>query len=140
PLLFSEAIKLIAENEYPHAIELDLKDLAPYTRPQAEALVRAVQPLKERGHFSCPADWNLRRLLAVDPTILVSLNPHCYIDTALDDDIRLPTGAYGYRDPHPLARERVSTTADHLRDRLGGIMPVLPALPDAPLRLAISER
>ena len=140
PLLFSEAIKLIAENEYPLRVELDLKDLAPYTRPQAEALARAVQPLKERGHFSCPADWNLRRLLMVDPTLSVSLNPHCYIDTELDDDVRLPVGAYGYRDAHPLARQRVSTTADYLRDRFGGIMRLVPGVSEAHLRVEMFER
>ena len=140
PLLFSEAVELIAANEYPRRIELDLKDLAPYTRSQAEALARAVQPLKERGHFSCPADWNLRRLLMVDPTLLVSLNPHCYIDTELDEDVRLPIGAYGYRDAHPLARERASTTADYLRDRFGGIMRLVPGLSEAHLRVGMLER
>jgi len=140
PLLFSEAIELIAAHEYPRHIELDLKDLAPYTARQAEALVRAVQPLKTRGHFSTPADWNLRRLLAVDPTLLVSLNPHCYIDTELDDEVRLPTGAYGYRDAHPLARERISTTADYLRDRLGGIMRLVPDPTEAHLRVEMFER
>ena len=140
PLLFSEAIELIAENPYPLRIELDLKDLAPYTRPQAEALARAVQPLKERGHFSCPADWNLRRLLMVDPTLSVSLNPHCYIDTELDDDVRLPMGAYGYRDAHPLARQRASTTADYLRDRFSGIMRLVPGVSEAHLRVGMFER
>lgn len=140
PLLFSEAIELIAASEYPRRIELDLKDLAPYTPSQAEALVRAVQPLKHRAHFSCPADWNLRRLLAVDHTVLVSFNPHCYIDTAFDEDVRLPAGAYGYRDAHPLARERHSSTADYLRDRLGGIMRVVPGISEAHLRLEMLER
>jgi len=140
PLLFNEAIQLIAANEYPRRVELDLKDLAPYSSAQAEALVRAVQPLKERGHFSCPADWNLRRLLAVDPTLSVSLNPHCYIDTELDEDVRLPMGAYGYRDAHPLARERLSTTAEYLRDRLGGIMRLVPGVSEAHLRVEMFER
>jgi glycerophosphoryl diester phosphodiesterase len=140
PLLFSEAIVLIAANEYPRHIELDLKDLAPYNMAQAEALARAVQPLKERGHFSTPADWNLRRLLAVDPTLLVSLNPHCYIDTEFDDDVRLPVGAYGYRDAHPLARERLSTTGDYLRDRFGGIMRLVPGVLEAHVRVGMFER
>jgi glycerophosphoryl diester phosphodiesterase len=140
PLLFREAVELMAANEYPRRVELDLKDLAPYTNAQAEALVRAVQPLKERGHFSCPADWNLRRLLAVDPTLSVSLNPHCYIDTEFDDDVRLPMGAYGYRDAHPLARERLETTADYLRDRLGGIMRLVPGVSEAHLRVGMLER
>jgi glycerophosphoryl diester phosphodiesterase len=140
PLLFGEAIQLIAANEYPRRVELDLKDLAPYTSAQAETLVRAVQPLKERGHFSCPADWNLRRLLAIDPTLAVSFNPHCYIDTELEDDVRLPMGAYGYRDAHPLARERRSTTDEYLRDRLGGIMRLVPGVSEAHLRVGMFER
>ena len=140
PLLFSEAALLIAANEYPRRIELDLKDLEPYTPAQAEALVRAVQPLKKRAHFSCPADWNLRRLLALDPTVAVSFNPHCYIDTELDDDVRLPMGAYGYRDAHPLARARVSTTPEYLRDRFGGILRVVPGISEAHVRLGMFER
>jgi glycerophosphoryl diester phosphodiesterase len=139
PLLFSEAIQLIAASEYPRSIELDLKDLAPYTRPQAEALARAAQPLKGRAHFSTPADWNLRRLLAVDPTLRVSLNPHCYIDTEYDEDIRLPIGAYGYRDAHPLARQRISTTGEYLRDRFGGIMRLVPGIVEAHLRVGMLE-
>ena len=140
PLLFREAVLLIAASEYPLRIELDLKDLAPYTRSQAEALVRAVQPLKERAYFSCPADWNLRRLLAVDPSLGVTLNPHCYIDTELDDDVRLPVGAYGYRDAHPLARQRVSSVADYLRDRFGGIMRLVPGLSEVHLRVGMFEQ
>lgn len=140
PLLFSEAIELIAASDYPKWIELDLKDLAPYSSAQAEALARAVQPLKERGHFSTPADWNLRRLLAVDPTLLVSLNPHCYIDTEMDEEVRLPLGAYGYRDAHPLARERIVPTADYLRDRFGGIMRLVPGVIEAHVRVGMFER
>ena len=140
PLLFSEAAELIAASEYPRWIELDLKDLAPYTRPQAEALARAAQPLKGRAHFSTPADWNLRRLLVVDPSLLVSLNPHCYIDTEFDRDVRLPEGAYGYRDAHPLARQRVSTTAEYLRDRFGGIMRLVPGVIEAHVRVEMFER
>jgi glycerophosphoryl diester phosphodiesterase len=140
PLLFSEAIELIAAREYPRHVELDLKDLAPYTSAQAETLARAVQPAKERTHFSTPADWNLRKLLAVDPTLLVSLNPHCYIDTEIEDEVRLPIGAYGYRDAHPIAKKRFSTTADYLRDRFGGIMRLVPGISEAHLRVEMFER
>jgi glycerophosphoryl diester phosphodiesterase len=140
PLLFAEAIDLIAAQEFPLRVELDLKDLAPYTSAQAEILARAVQPLKERAHFSSPADWNLRRLVAVDRTLLVSLNPHCYIDTAIEEDVGLPAGAYGYRDAHPLARQRVSTTADYLRDRFSGIMRLVPGISEVHVRVEMLER
>jgi len=140
PLLFADAVALIAANEYPKRIELDLKDVAPYTLSQAEALVRAVQPIKERAHFSCPADWNLRRLLRVDSTLDVSLNPHSYIDTEDEPGLGLPIGAYGYRDAHPLASTRLTTTAEYLRDRFGGIMRLVPGASEAHLRLAMFER
>ena len=140
PLLFAEAVELIAAYEYPRCIELDLKDLAPYGSPQIEALVRTVQPIKARAHFSCPADWNLRRILTVDRTLQVSLNPHSYIDSANDDELALPMGAYGYRDAHPLARRRFTTTAEYLRDRLGGIMRQVPGVSEAHVRLAMFER
>lgn len=140
PLLFSEAVALLAAHEFPKIVELDLKDFAPYTAPEAEKLARAVQPIKGRIHCSCPADWNLRRLLALDPTLPVSLNPHCYIDTEDDQDARLPMGAYGYRDAHPLARQRSSPVADYLRDRLGGIMRLVPGVREAHVRLEMFER
>jgi glycerophosphoryl diester phosphodiesterase len=140
PLLFSEAIALLAAHEFPKRVEIDLKDFEPYTWPQAEALAGAVQAIKGRIHFSCPADWNLRRLLAVDPDLGVSLNPHSYIDTEDDPDARLPMGAYGYRDAHPLARQRVSNTSEYLRDRLGGIMRLVPGVGEAHVRLAMFER
>ena len=140
PLLFSEATALLAAHEYPKRIELDLKDFGPYTWPQTEALARAVQAIKDRVHFSCPADWNLRRLLAVDATIPVSLNPHCYIDTENEPEIRLPIGAYGYRDAHPLARRHDSSVAAYLRDRFGGIMRLVPGVTEAHVRLAMFER
>ena len=140
PLLFAEAVALMAAHEYPKWIELDLKDFAPYTWPQAEALVRAVQPIKARAHFSSPADWNLRRLQRVDETILVSLNPHSYIDTEEERKVGLPAGAYGYRDAHPLARARDQSTDEYLRDRFGGIMRLVAGVSEAHLRFTMFER
>lgn len=140
PLLLSEAVALIAAHEYPRRIELDLKDLAPYAWPRVEALARAVQPVKGRAHLSCPADWNLRRLLTVDETLGVGLNPHCYIDSEADTEVGLPKGAYGYFDAHPLAKRRGSGVADYLRDRFGGIMRLVPGVTEAHLRLSMFER
>jgi glycerophosphoryl diester phosphodiesterase len=140
PLLLDEAMALLAAHEYPKRIELDLKDLVPFSREHAEALACAAAPLKDRVFFSTPADWNLRRLLAVDPTLPVTFNPHGYIDSVGDAQLRLPAGAYGYFDAHPLARRRVTTTAEYLRDRLGGIMRQVPGLSEAHVRVEMFER
>src|SRR5205085_1726764 len=48
-----------------------------------------------------------------------------------------PMGAYGYRDAHPLAKRRLTTTAEYLRDRFGGIMRLVPGPSEAYLRLAM---
>jgi glycerophosphoryl diester phosphodiesterase len=140
PLLFAEAVELIAAHDYPRRIELDLKDFAPYPEQQAEALARAVQPIKTRAHFSCAADWNLRRILAVDPTLLVSLNPHSYIDIRDEDELGLPLGAYGYRDAHPLAKRRLTTTPEYLRDRFGGIVRLVSGVGEVHIRFEMFER
>lgn len=137
PLTLDEAVALVAEHEYPRTVELDLKELEPYAWRDAETLVRAVQPAKDRLLFGGAADWNIRRLLRIDPTLRVSLNPHAYIDT---EGTHLPRGAYGYHDAHPLARARRSDVADYLRDRFGGIMRLVPGASEAHLRLALFER
>src|SRR5439155_1086466 len=120
PLLFAEAVELMAAHEYPTRIELDLKDLAPYSWPQVETLVRAVQPIKARAHFSCPADWNLRRILGVDPTLQVSLNPHSYIDTEDENELALPLGAYGDRGSPPNHRRVCCPPSGHEDSHRGG--------------------
>jgi len=140
PLLLSEAVALMARHEFPRRIELDLKDLAPYAWPQVAALARAVQPVRDRAHLSCSADWNLRRLLSVDATLGVSLNPHAYIDSEAGKELGLPKGAYGYFDAHPIAKRRDSSTADYLRDRLGGIMRLVPGVTETHLRFSMFER
>jgi hypothetical protein len=49
-------------------------------------------------------------------------------------------GAYGYLDAHPLARQRLSATADYLRDRVGGLVRLVPGARDIHIRLLAVER
>ncbi|TMD60874.1 MAG: glycerophosphodiester phosphodiesterase family protein [Chloroflexi bacterium] len=137
--LLSEALALIANAAYPRTIELDLKADAPIPWPRVEELARAVEPAKARIVFGGTADWNLRRLLSVDPTLPVSLNPHAYLDYG-ERNGRLPAGAYGYLDAHPLARRRLGSVGDYLRDRFGGVMRLVPGAREAHLRLRMFEK
>ena len=125
-------------------LQLDMKDADPWPWARIEELLRLVEPIRERIIFGCTADWNLRRLLHVDPTAPVGFDPMYYLDWAPDgaELERLPgvLGAYGYLDAHPLARERRGPTADYLRDRLGGLLRLVPSPRDLYIRLRTAER
>jgi glycerophosphoryl diester phosphodiesterase len=69
PAVLSEVAATIAEEPYPTLLELDLKDWKPWPWPRVEELVRLLQPIKGRITFGGGADWNLRRLHHVDPTL-----------------------------------------------------------------------
>ncbi|OLC54202.1 MAG: hypothetical protein AUH85_12400 [Chloroflexi bacterium 13_1_40CM_4_68_4] len=137
--LLSDVVALLAREEYPRIVELDLKDEAPLPWRRVEELARMVGPVRERVLIGGSADWNIRRLLEVDPAIPVSLNPHAYIDYGQRDS-GLPRGAYGYRDAHPLARRRLTSVGEYLRDRLGGVMRLVPGAREAHVRLRMFER
>ncbi|MGH2409523.1 MAG: glycerophosphodiester phosphodiesterase, partial [Chloroflexota bacterium] len=68
PPLFSEVVALIGAQAYPTLLELDLLTSRPLPWPRVEWLARAVEPVRDRVIFN-GADWNLRRLSRVDPTL-----------------------------------------------------------------------
>ena len=143
PPLFSEVVDAIRLQPFPTLLELDAQDLEPWPWERVEELARLVAPVKDRVIFNGP-DWNLRRLLRVDPSLPVSFDPAFYLDWVPEGDEAdswgLPRGAYGYLDAHPLARERLTPVADYLADRLGGIMRLVPGAREAHVRLAAFER
>ncbi|MDB5056549.1 MAG: glycerophosphoryl diester phosphodiesterase [Chloroflexi bacterium] len=144
PPLFSEVVALIAAQPYPTLVELDLPGFQPLPWPRAEWLARLVEPVRDRVVFN-GADWNLRRLLRVDPTLPVSFDPGMYFDWVPEGDpeeaeMELPRGAYGYFDAHPLARERLTPVGDYLADRLGGISRLVPGAREAHVRFSTFER
>ena len=142
PPLFSEVVAVIAAQSYPTLLELDLPATNPLPWERLEWLARAVQPVRDRVVFN-GADWNLRRLLRVDPTLPVGFDPATYLDwlpAGDSDGSELPRGAYGYLDAHPLARQAIGSVGDYLADRLGGIARLVPGAREAHLRLIAFER
>lgn len=144
PPLLSEAVATIASIAAPTLIELDMIDFAPFPWARAEELVQLVQPVKQRVIFNGP-DWNLRRLLAIDSSLLIGFNPAPYLDWVPENDEKgkawpLPRGAYGYLDRHPLALHRLTPIEDYLSDRLGGILRLVPGIREVHLRLSAFER
>jgi glycerophosphoryl diester phosphodiesterase len=144
PPLLTEVIAAIRDEPYPTLLELDVQDYLPWPWQRVEELARLVEPVKDRVVFGSCADWNLRRLLHVAPSLPVGFNPAYYLDWAPPDspDEPLPgvRGAYGYLDAHPLARERLGQTVDYLHDRLGGLLQLVPGARELHLRLEAFER
>ncbi len=108
--------------------------------PHPESVIR----MKDRVIFGGTADWNLRRLLRVDGTLPMGVNPAAYLDWVPEgrelENGHLPRGAHGYLDAHPLAGERYTAVAGYLDDRLSGILRLVPGARETHLRLAAFER
>jgi glycerophosphoryl diester phosphodiesterase len=144
PVVLSEVAAAIAGEPYPTLLELDLKDWKPWPWARVEELVRLLQPIKERITFGGVADWNLRRLRQVDSSLSMGFTISENLDWVPPD--RAPDalpgvwGAYGYLDAHPLARERLGATPDYLRDRLGGIVRLVPGAREMHIRLLAVEQ
>jgi glycerophosphoryl diester phosphodiesterase len=143
PPLLSEVVAAIVDEPFPTLLELDLKDWRPWPWPRVEELVQLVQPVKNRVIFGGGCDWNLRRLLRVDPTLGVGFTITEYLDWVPPgekwDTYPGVLGAYGYLDAHPLARERNGPVPDYLRDRLGGILRLVPGARETHIRLYAVE-
>jgi glycerophosphoryl diester phosphodiesterase len=134
----------MVQHPSPTLIELDAKDEEPWPWPRVEELARLVEPVRERVVFGGCADWNLRRLVQVDPAIKVGFTPTYYLDWVLPnakpDALPGAMGAYGYLDRHPLAAERRGPTAEYLWDRLSALARLVPGACELHLRLSLFER
>ncbi|HEY3058238.1 MAG TPA: hypothetical protein VGL99_04600 [Chloroflexota bacterium] len=143
--LFGEVVELMTAIEGPTLLELDMMDLDPLPASTLEALLRLVEPVKERIVFNSSADWNLRRLLRLDGTLRIGFDVFGEIDWVPEGQEEeeggtLPRGAYGYLDAHPLARARHTSAREYLFDRLGGIVRLVPGAREIHLRLLAFER
>jgi hypothetical protein len=137
-------VALMLSTPGPTVLQLDMKDAGPWPFARIEHILQMVEPIRSRVIFGCNADWNLRRVLQVDNTAPIGFDPMYYLDWAPEGAVleRLPgaRGAYGYSDTHPLARERLGPTADYLRDRLGGLLRLVPSPRDLYIRLRTAEQ
>jgi glycerophosphoryl diester phosphodiesterase len=143
PPLLSEVVDLIRVQPYPTLMELDLKEERPMPWARVEELARIVEPVKPRVTLAGGADWNLRRLLEVDPSLPVGWDPGLYFDWVPEDDedVRsLPLGAYGYLDAHPLARQRSVPVQEYVWDRFTELLLHVPGLRELHVRLDALER
>jgi glycerophosphoryl diester phosphodiesterase len=128
PALLSEVAALARDAGT--EIQLDLKDWRPMSRERIDALLRAIAPVHDRVIVSTGQDWNLRLLHEADPSLAIGFDPGLYIDCKTEESsVFLPraTGAYGYRDDHPLAFGATESPAAYLEARTAMLVLQVPA-------------
>ncbi len=112
-------------------LQVDLAERLPLSREEAARLADGLAPLREpvRVVVGCMADWNLRALRRVDPTLPLAFDIGQYLDAPVDGIVRLPlrTNAYGYLDDHPLGYRRLLAPAAYLEDRLEALVNLVDA-------------
>jgi glycerophosphoryl diester phosphodiesterase len=146
PPLFSEVAAYIARHPSPTLLELDIPSFVPVPWSRAEELARLAEPVRDRVVLN-GTDWNMRRLLHVDPALPVACGPEAYLDWLPDpvsvDDVwpeNSERGAYGYFDRHPLAGRRDRDVRDYLFDRMLGIHRLVPGACETHIRAELLEK
>ncbi len=132
PALLSEVAATLRRCNRPLKVQVDLKHEFPLSQDEARQLLRALEPVRSNARLrvvvGCLADWNLRTLHRLDPSLLLGLDFFLYLDACVDEPRRLPTrvGAYGYLDDHPLAWERRVPAREYLEDRIESLCGLVP--------------
>lgn len=132
PALLSDVAATLRQCTRPLKVQVDLKDNVPFDQGGARRLLRALEPVRANTHLrvvvGCVADWNLRILRRLDPSLALGLDFALYLDARTDEPGRLParTGAYGYLDDHPLAWERRLSVREYLEDRIESLCRLVP--------------
>ena len=137
-----EALEIVRSTASgPTVLMLDAKGDAPWPKEEVTALLRLIEPVRERVFVGSPADWNLRRLKSAEPSLTLAFDPQYYLTSSSRTE-RLPgrVGAYGYQDTHPLALRRTGPTADYLRERFDMLVALVPDARELHLRLGFFER
>jgi glycerophosphoryl diester phosphodiesterase len=140
-LLLRDALELVREAPPgPTVLMLDAKDEAPWPEHVVTQIASLIAPVRERIFVGTPADWNLRRLRRIDPDVTLAFDPTYYLDHK-NSRSPLPgaVSAYGYHDAHPLAYRRTVSAGEYLRERLEGLLRLVPGIRELHVNLALFE-
>jgi glycerophosphoryl diester phosphodiesterase len=128
--LLSDALEVIqdyAQGPF-QELQLDFKISPDLSDETLNRFVQMVEPVKGLVRVTCPADWVLRQLRALDPELPQGFDPLLYIEV-FDTGEEIPPfrqGAYGYWDDHPLGTRRWGTTAEYLAARAEALLAQAP--------------
>lgn len=132
--LLSDVVELFRAHPGQTQLQLDFKNVIPFpTDEPLHRLIQLIEPLGERVLVSSTADWQLRKLRCIAPSLRLGFDimlylfywqPHKRPRVARHPPYTL--GVYGYYDDHPLASARIWSSADYLRDRCESFVGQLP--------------
>jgi glycerophosphoryl diester phosphodiesterase len=128
-LFLQHALQHALQHPTPSRLQIDFKNITPF--PDDEPLLRLrriIDPIAERVVVSSVADWQLRRLRRLAPTLPLGLDIQAHLDLGMPEPARFPVrlGAYGYLDDHPLAHQRIWSAAQYLEDRFQSLVNLVP--------------
>ena len=140
-LLLRDALELVRHSPPgPTVLMLDAKDDAPWTEAEVRQIASLIAPVRDRIFVGSPADWNLRRLRAVDADVTLAFDPMYYLDHKGSRSPLPGAGsAYGYHDAHPLAFRRTVPAAEYLRERLEVLLHLVPGIRELHVNLKLFE-
>lgn len=95
---------------------LDAKDRDPWPTEVVERIAKLIEPVRERVYVGTPADWNLRKLRAVDPDVALTFDPMYYVN------------------------ERERGSAGRWREQLRTLLGLAPGIGELHVRLSLLER
>lgn len=128
----SQAIRLLEKTSISGFLQLDLKPYAPLTPASLQNLVKLIKPVENSIMVSSVADWAIRLLHKLAPTLKLGFDPLLYLDLVGEEprEEGVPpfrVGAYGYLDEHPLAAQRWGPLKDYFEARAETLVQQVPA-------------
>ncbi len=129
--LLSEVVDLLHASPATTQLQLDLKDQVPADDELLVRLVKQVELLGTRVIVSSTADWQLRRLRRLSPTLPLGFDIQLHLDWTreIERDLHEPPhvrGVHGYWDDQPHAAFDTWPVTRYLHDRcdvLAGLVP-----------------
>ena len=120
--LLSQVVTLLGSLPAQSKLQLDFKDYIPADDELLVRLIKLIEPLGARVIVSSIADWQLRRLKRLAPTLTLGFDIQLYLDwthEAARDPHEPPRerGVYGYWDDQPQAALDTWPAAHYLHDR-----------------------
>ncbi len=127
-----QAVELIQEYPLDGFFQLDLKPFAPLTLTSMSDLVSLIEPIQEKVMVSSVADWGIRLLKRLSPSLKLGFDPLLYLDLVEDEprEEGVPpfrVGAFGYLDEHPLAAQRWGALKDYFEARAEALIQQVPS-------------
>jgi glycerophosphoryl diester phosphodiesterase len=127
-----QAVDLIQRDPLDGFFQLDLKPYAPLTSTSMSDLLQIIQPVQEMVMVSSVADWAVRLLKRLSPSLKLGFDPLLYLDLVEDEprEEGVPpcrVGAFGYLDEHPLAAQKCGSVKDYFEARAEALIQQVPA-------------